>query len=86
MKMSEVFLMAAEEVDLVPYNDDRHQAACDAIGERRRDAKEYFANFFCPAGKIRDEFWFGTTKEPENKQPRVLALLFAAQIAKDEGK
>lgn len=80
--MSEVFLRAAE----IKSNPHWYTGCCscisDAAGadaEMHMRADKYFAALFRPAC---NPYWWWADDEQE---PRILALLFAAQIAKSEG-
>lgn len=62
----------------------------------RKKSRQYFNLFFPGPKDTQPEgtschwpeeigSWFGTVSEPKNQEQRVLALLFAAAIAKSEG-
>lgn len=85
MKPSEILLKAAELID-----SGRHLYACIAIKSVAVfDSPEYRAAFRVFSRFSRNEHidfsvsWFGFPDDSSNQDDRVIALLFAAEIAKD---
>lgn len=88
MKLSEIFERAAQLV-----NDDEVSFCCIAIDrffsyftDEHYEAKERFEALFYEGQRDIDGGWFGGIRHPQNQRARVLALLFAAAIARSEGK
>ncbi len=89
MKASEVYLEAAILIASQYWSRElnEHFCACGAIElmcpPRAFDFKSAFAEYFMPEERDTEQLWFGDTGIEENRNPRVLALLFMHQIAKD---
>jgi hypothetical protein len=94
MKLSEIYLRAATTiVDYNEYSDrpTKSICCCDAIWiacsynhERSKKVIEHFAEWFRPDGE--PYWWWACAKTSyEDQEARRLALLFAHEIAKDEG-
>lgn len=87
MKMSEIFERAAEVVDSMYMG-----GCCGALShvdDSDNAHYNYFKLLFKPRNVSEEGFWFatgGVAQFPESRAPRVLALLFAAAIARSEGK
>lgn len=97
MKPSAVLLKAAEHIDF----DLRTEwpgpvGCCFAIGMadngRSKGNPMQYLDLFAPENALEDGvvrrsfYWFGDTLDPKNQETRVLALLFAHQVAKSEQK
>ena len=96
MKLSKIFLLAAEKMQ-----EQRMYGACRAIGEASYgfiilpplyyyEAINYFNELFRSDGYVIRGYYFGTPfpyspDYEEARKDRVLALLFAHEIAKSEG-
>jgi hypothetical protein len=84
MKASAVYRKAAEFVDRTS------SVCCHALdrvsrqGWMRGTAYEDFRELFCDGSEYAPGGWFGFHMDASNKQRRVLALLFMAEIARDE--
>ena len=84
MQSSQVYLMAAEVVDNADLKSEWRCACCPALDSiYPRFQKGDFANYFKPSKTDWLDRWFGAYTE-DNKQWRVLALLFMHQISLDE--
>jgi hypothetical protein len=89
MKMSELFLKAAERVE-----DGLNSFACHAIRDAvpfgfldslNQQAQDFFAEHFKPKHYTRGQSWFGPGWMQENRDRRVVALTLAAAIAEKQG-
>ena len=94
LKFSTVFRRAAEyvAVDLLGYSCDaiHHAAEADIVGQEARasGALLFYRELFTPAVDSPELYWLrdtGMTKE-ERKEWRIMALLFASEIARAEGR
>jgi hypothetical protein len=79
----DVFVHAAEMVDA------QLGGCCSAImvaGRQGQDGAEcrFFNEWFRPDGASTNVFWWNSPRWQENREPRVLALLFAAILAEEE--
>lgn len=95
MKPSEIFTCAAKYIDF-ERRGNVYVGCCWAVSvftrrlseklsEEQRDEIFGYLNLFRPSHKSSLCYWFGKTNEG-NVLPRVLCLLFAAEIARSEGK
>lgn len=80
-----VYLAAAKEVAEVMYQHERgerpqHKACCTALTDVDATIGEkiLFGKYFMP--KYASSFWFGDPQEPQNRNPRILALCFMAAM------
>ena len=88
---SAVFLAAAlhvAEKNFIPpgfTTAGEHRCCCGAIEDEGGGSRalNLFSSIFKPESKNYSPYWFGDPSREKNRGPRVIALLLAAEVAKD---